>query len=338
MRGALRLADVDGDGRVDIALLQTDHIDIYYGRGGDRFSQPVSVAFSWPDAGYLPNTVTGFELVDLDRDNLPDLVVVFNQYYSYTPFTLGVMINEGDAGFAPMVEYPGGSLYARLNALAVADINRDQFPDLVIADDTTVYLVLNVGDGGLGSPTPIFDGGATTLLAGDFNGDGQIDVVAFDSARGQLAFLYNNGTGGFVSPPPWVFAPLAFSHLLLAADLNGDGLADLVATNGDLLVLLAEADGGFATSNYPSPPLTAMVSADLNQDGHPDLVATSDLILFINRGDGRFLSYSSIDAGVSPSLDAVTGPFGDDPTPDLALLSAPGADGLGLTIYRNGCR
>ncbi len=114
-----------------------------------------------------------------------------------------------------------------------------------------------------------------SVVTGDLNGDGKVDLAAVN-AQG-VSVLFNDGSGKLLSPvslatgtgPAWV----------ALGDLNGDGKADLAVANqgasngteivgGDVAVLLNMGGGTFVAANYPagaSPIAVAM--ADLNGDG-----------------------------------------------------------------------
>ena len=90
-------------------------------------------------------------------------------------------------------------------------------------------------------------------------------------------------------------------QVVVAADLNGDGRADLAVVNGQggtVSVLLAQSGGGFGTpqsfaANAGVGQLRSLAAADLNGDGKTDLVTTSshsDPAVLRGNGDGTFQS------------------------------------------------
>jgi hypothetical protein len=157
-----------------------------------------------------------------------------------------------------------------------------------------------------GSLVAEFPGTAVdTVVTGDFNGDGYLDIAVSGSSvpgSSSLTILLNNGTGSFVQAGPAI--PGASAQLV--ADFNGDGNLDIVSL-GDgstVTVLLGNGDGTFTAAASPAVAATptSMVAADLNGDGIEDIAVLSSngttagpLTVLYGNGDGSFAP------GVQPS-------------------------------------
>src|SRR5207302_1904622 len=149
---------------------------------------------------------------------------------------------------------------------------------------------------------------------GDFNGDGHPDIAVMNtpsSGNGTINILLNNGDGTFSA-----FATTANSGLtpsaVAAADLNGDGKADLVVTNKNgfsstISILISNGDGSFkAPVSYAvEGDPTAVSTGDLNGDGRPDIALTTffgkGLDVLINKGNGTIASTTFYQAGSNPT-------------------------------------
>jgi hypothetical protein len=176
----------------------------------------------------------------------------------------------------------GRSLYPA-SAVAVADVNGDGKPDLVVANfDGTVSVLLGNGDGSFQSQQTFAlgpPGRPVAVVVADVNGDGKPDlVVAWGGIADAVGVLLGNGDGSFrtgQSLGTYGRSPLAVA----VADVNGDGKPDLVvAYQSDLYkgvyVLPGNGDGSFQTQQTFTlrSSLRSLAVADVNGDGKPDLV------------------------------------------------------------------
>jgi hypothetical protein len=135
--GVALIADLDGDGNADI-VMAPDAVDggdsslaILYGNGDGTFQSPVFIP--------IAHNYSQVTAVDLNRDNLPDLVMTDGA-------SVAVMMNLGGRKFDGEVDYIAGP---SVSALSVVDVNSDGYPDIVVANTggTTVTVLLNEPNG-----------------------------------------------------------------------------------------------------------------------------------------------------------------------------------------------
>jgi hypothetical protein len=205
-------------------------------------------------AGFIPTAVvTG----DFNGDGKLDWAVANSGDNS-----IWIYLGNGDgtAKLPTIVQLQGHSPVA----LATADMNGDGKLDLVVAeaDSLAVAVLLGNGDGTFGPEltftTPSIP---ISLAVADFNGDGKLDVVAGllgTVDTGQLAFLPGDGTGKLGMPVihyGQVNGAVFLTFAISAADLNGDGLPDIVA-----LDFTIDFEGLFLTDQFGSAGARAYVS------------------------------------------------------------------------------
>jgi hypothetical protein len=131
------------------------------------------------------------------------------------------------------------------------------------------------------------------VIAADWDRDGQLDIAAMN--RDGYWLLYGNGDGTF--DPAVLTVPGEGLHQCTAADVNRDGLLDMVVLHnplGRVLVLLNQGGRTFSSAvNYPvgAEPVDVLAE-DFNGDGAPDLAVSNHrshgMSVLLNRGDGRF--------------------------------------------------
>ena len=202
------------------------------------------------------------------------------------------------------------------------------------------------------------DGGApnaatvAALAAGDFDGDGRVDlsVLSFQDSRALLLFYRGRGALEFEVPRPTDISPSA-GRWLTPGDIDADGRADLVVSSRDLIapevlgsvsVWRSAGDGTFvAGAAFPGPSAFPSILADLDADGRPDLVylnrlgtgaecCTYRLQVHRNQGGGSFGPWASADVDYGR-------PFVADADGDGRLdLFVPQEGSSSLAVFRGG--
>ena len=310
------------------------------------------------DRHFAAGIAPGIVLVDdMNGDGRLDLVVA-NEKGS----NVSVLLNDGKRGFSPSrgSPFPAGP---NPNDLASGDFNGDGRVDLAIANHETQHVTLLLGDGhGALAPAP---GSPVTVVvkphvhgvsAGDFNGDGSLDLVTDSWAEDRVVVILGDGKGGFATPGTYVAVGKHPYQRVRVADLNGDGKADIISPNleGDnVTILLGDGTGKFrqpAGSPFPcgDSPFNVVVG-DVNADGKLDLAivnspsSTSDrsgkdgLTVLFGDGNGAFtrMAGSPFATGKFPNIPAI-GDVDGDVIADVAVSSPDGDTITVFTMSRKG--
>ena len=347
---AVAIADVNGDGNPDIIVAnsQSHTISILLGNGDGTFKPQRTIS-----TGYY--TVSSIAVADLEGDGKPADIVVTNFQYSsaYVSFpgsSVSVLLGNGDGTFKPPVKFstnlPGGTNYGP-SSVAVADLNGDGKPDLVVTNygysgdlgsyaGDKVSVLLGNGNGTFQaekeyttSPGPI------SVAVADVNGDGKPDLVVADfgsqyfSPGSTVNILLGKGDGTF--QPAQILDAGKYPESVAISDLNGDGKPDIIVANlggNDVSVLQGNGDGSFKTqqtfaAGYAPP---CVVAADLNGDGKPDLVVSNagsyfypghTVSVLLGNSAANFTGQTYT---IVPSLDTITGTTGVD---QITLTASP---------------
>lgn len=331
------VADLNGDGRLDIATLNGEGtVSILNGKGNGAFAAQARYRIF----GTNPFEVYSFTAGDLNRDGRPDLVAV-GKLFNAIDFSgaVSVLLAKKGGGYQAGVDSPLGMIPS---AVAVADLNGDSKLDLAIAGDGANQKQISVlpgnGDGTFQMETVYPVTYARSLVVTDLNKDGHPDLASVGCINSLglpcaggwdpsgISVLLGNGTGGFSSGGN--FDTPSDGPGLAAADLNGDGRPDLAACNGNgtASVLLGNGDGSLQThQDFPTGRYCNSIAiADTNDDGRSDLVTSNDgdntASVLLGVGNGMFLSKQDFGLGHSPSSIAV-GDLNSDGKIDLATAN-----------------
>ena len=277
--------DFNGDGKPDLAILSydgysTSYLTILLGKGDGSFSaKPTVVVFAQGAVG--GDVILGtMAAADFNGDGKLDLAVV-GDYVSSGGAT--ILLGNGDGTFTvagPNLDPSGG-----FALIATGDFNGDGIPDLVIPnyfeDGGSPTIFLGKGDGTFSAPMPTSFTLAyfpTSVVVGDFNGDGVLDLAFSDLNGVEIALGNGDGTFNETSASP-IHVPEEL-YSLQAGDFNHDGKLDLAGLDNydDLIILLEGAgDGTFAVTATTPVVSTSFIgpfqiaAADFNGDGVPDL-------------------------------------------------------------------
>ncbi|MCA1684318.1 MAG: VCBS repeat-containing protein, partial [Actinobacteria bacterium] len=208
-------------------------------------------------------------------------------------------------------------------------------------------VMLGTGGGNFSPPTHLHTGeGPRSVAVGDFNGDGLPDLAAANSGNGasaDVALLLGTGHGNFGPPTTFASSTIGRPHMLVVADFNGDGHADVAVANfwaqapgSDVSVFLGDGAGhlGVSTRYHTGLGTSSIAVADFNRDGKPDLVVTNllggDMAVLFGTGGGTFGPAVTFKAsGNNPNIVAV-GDFNRDGFADLAVAMLEG--GVSVTL------
>jgi hypothetical protein len=264
-----------------------DKNEVYFGgvKGRITHATPTQLAVQVPVGAQfgpitITNLATGYSTATLSH---------FNPLYD----------NEGDAGgkiipasLDHKVDFP---LANKAKDISMGDLDCDGKNDLVVTEGgISVFRNLGVtGDITTASFASKFSlpyGNAEHILA-DLDGDGRLDIAAIHNQQRSEVAVYRNisSAGTLAFETALLFPALNYSsHGLHAADIDGDGLLDLLATHSNagvspyLYILQNTSGSGFIDfswgKSFTAPGFSAaseLTTADLDKDGKPEVLVVS---------------------------------------------------------------
>ncbi len=317
--------DLNSDGRPDLAVtnLNTGTISILLNNGAGLLNAAAPLTFA-PGIRFVG-------LADLNADGRTDLAAI-NQRTN----TLSVALGNGNGTFNTPANYGVGTLP---QGLTIGDFNSDGYLDIAVANTTTfdISVLLNNGNGTYATggtfalPTNANPG---SIVAGDFNNDGRLDLVTSNYVTDNISVLLGNGAGTFTSVNNFEMG--SGPQHLVAGDFNGDGRLDIVTSN------LNSGDVSVRYNNCaPLPANTAPTitlaggGVFLRQQGSAALVSTLATVTDAETIPNNLIVTANAPAGISVSN--ITNTNGTI-TASLAASCTvqPGANNVVLTIRDGG--
>ena len=355
----IHYGDFNGDGKQDVLVGATcsytdvagcpesnSAVVVYLGNGDGTFQAPLI-------SGGIPQTPRSTQVGDFNGDGVLDVAVAADCLLSgCSSGSITILLGNGDGTFTEKSQYSLNGVVGEAGTLAVGDFNGDNALDVAVGIECynggcssgSVSIFLGNGDGTLGTPTPYTTVGNIALypVVGDFNNDGNLDVIAGsgyapgDNTHSSLTVLLGNGKGVFSES----VTPLSFSRLsgLAPADFNSDGNLDLAISTTIAVVQILDGNGKGAFQSpvsvvsslgYGYTDRAAIAIADMNGDGFPDLMVSgtdadnfnNGVQIFLNNGGGSFTAGNSYGLGGSELAPFVAGDFNRDGKVDIVMAS-----------------
>jgi hypothetical protein len=344
-------ADFNNDGKPDLAVVNEDQLNSCYtyngagtisillGNGDGTFTNKSTLCFPNTLAVVgIPPMVVG----DFNGDGKQDLVVSYSNPDIFNDASI-IFVGNGDGTFTQGSNVVSGfdKLFAEING----DFNRDGKLDLAIPfqdqfGGTNISIPLGNGDGTFDDSLVAYDCTtsnqcfpADSVVAGDFNGDGILDLAAVwstgSSGLPAITILLGKGDGTFTPAKSQPSAALSSPTSITTGDFDGDGKLDLAiadASSGRLIILHGNGDGTFKQV-HGQPTCDAcnyVATADLNGDGKLDLVSLgggNTVEIFLGKGDGKF--QPGLTEGVGNGAQAVAfADFNGDGRLDIAAVNS----------------
>lgn len=329
-------ADFDGDGLVDILFISASNgLFLARGTGGGAFSEAKNIPVP-------TGNLTDARAADVDGDHRLDLVLSFDE-----PPSLHVLTGKGDGTFAEARAY---AVAAPLALVGASDLDADGRDEILATANGAVpnlQVLSHLTDPEFQTqPVDVPSSNIASVQVAQIVRGGPSALVAWTEGTGVAVanVLVPKSTGGYG-------AAIVMDDALAVADVDNDGLADVIAVGGVagqgnaadeplLSVALSVGDGTFRKPKATNVPAGShfIAAADVDGDHDVDLVTLYSgkfLAVFKGHGDGTFESPVpfTTDASWTDSNDMLVADLDNDGRTDIAVPSAS----VGLVVMSGGC-
>lgn len=315
-------ADFNNDGKMDWVVTGYESVQVFTNSGGGHFT-----------LASTPTNLLGLAVGtgDFNNDGRMDIVVA-HAYLSM----LVVYTNSGNANFvqASQANTSGDGS----SSIAVTDFNGDGRLDVATADrgyilaTNKVSVFTNSGSGLVLSSRMTVERAPDTVIAGELNGDGLMDLVVSHSQTNRVYVYFGLGNGTFtLTSSVDSGAGLATRQRIALGDIDGNSKLDLVVsgrasnTTEIRTVIFTNTGAGALRSNsvytvHQTTAIEYVVASDLNLDGRTDVAVFTGLpnqfVVYTNAGNGSLAMGTTVATGVGASSVGVAD-LTNDGSPDL---------------------
>lgn len=319
---SIQLADLDGDGKLDIAAANSSNLTLSAFRNtsasGAMTFAPRQDFWLRTDniGGGVVNGVQSLSVADFNGDGKLDLATA-----DFSNALAIILLNRSVPGFISFTTNFDLGVGSSVHGVAAGDLDGDGKPELLISYDTpgTVDIYRNTSVAGSLSFAPKVNfasgSGSYGMAIEDVDGDGKPELlVANRLGSGSVSILRNTSSVGSLSfAPKQEFTADDGTSSIAVGDIDGDGKPDLAVanTNSATISLLKNlSTPGTLAFQLPLDYSTGsivgnIVLGDLDQDGKPDLALARQNANFFSAFRGTVAQYSPQQSIIALSADSV---------------------------------
>lgn len=281
---ALSIADVDGDGLLDVLVSIWDNqVAVYRNKGNLLFDTKINYAI-----GFSPSHIV---MGDLNGDNKPDILVA-----NYDGRSFSVLKNNSTSGLINFIDRTDFVSGIRSEHLSIGDLNEDGKLDVVVVNknDKTISVFKNTSSTNQiqFENQLVYKAGSETEEAaiGDMNGDGKPDIVVanygnlYNFESGEITLLKNISANGNLSfDDSQTIRSFGLYSTMDLADMDGDGKLDIVTIQSGNAVSIGLNKPSFPTSIVSFTPMSAANGAIVTIEGiNFNAVLANNIVYFGN--------------------------------------------------------
>jgi RHS repeat-associated protein len=321
--------DYNGDGKADVLLKNPvfTTTPVFLSNGDGTWSVSNNESLWINDAN--TTVISG----DYNGDGKTD-VLLKNSVFTTTP----VFLSNGDGTW---VVRNNGTLWINdANTTVISgDYNGDGKTDVLLKNPvfTTTPVFLSKGDGtwSVSNNESLWINDAnTTVISGDYNGDGKTDVLLKNPVFTTTPVFLSNGDGTWSvsnNESLWINN---VNTTVVSGDYNGDGKTDVLLKNPVFTttpVFLSKGDGKWSVSNNESLWInnanTTVISGDYNGDGKTDVLLKNSVFtttpVFLSKGDGTWSVSNNESLWINDAnTTVISGDYNGDGKTDVLLKNS----------------
>ncbi len=238
--------------------------------------------------------------VEMDETTIDaNTFVVSGSHFGYYDGSYNYDNETQTATFDPDNNFDVGELISITLTTAIQDIDGDPLPEPY---NWSFTIVVHRGTGVFEEFSTVGAGGdpERELIAGDWDGDGDVDLAVNNFFDDVVSIFINDGNGTFIQT-----STIGVGHRptdLTTGDFNDDGDLDLAVTDGEsqrISILTNDGNGNFTRTSFVTPDHpNSLSTVDADSDGNLDLAVTHgrlDMVsIWMNDGNGTFLRTVSL--------------------------------------------